>query len=58
MDRLGDLDHLGSALIRSEHATHQLEAHTDGHQCGYGGKDQPEPLGASQSELLVSPFRC
>src|SRR5690606_29647258 len=56
LDRLGDLDHLGRALIAREHPPHEEEADGDGEQRREGGADQDEPLTPAEGEVLVAAF--
>ena len=54
LDRLGDLDHGGGALVGGQHPPHEVEAGGDGDEAAHRGKHQPHPLGVVQVERLVA----
>jgi hypothetical protein len=57
LDGLGDLLHLGRALIGGQHALHEGEADEDGQQGGGDGEEQPGELSALEGEDLVAALR-
>ena len=56
LDRLGDLDHLGRALVGGEHALHEDEPDGEGEQRGERRADEDEPFTPSEGEFLVAAF--
>ncbi len=54
LDRECDLDHLRSALIRGEDASHQEEADADGDEGSQAGEGEDGPFTSEQLELLVA----
>ncbi len=56
LDRLRDLAHLGRALVRAEHPTHQEEPDPDAEKSRNESDNQPCLLGAVQDEALIAPF--
>ena len=57
LDRLGDLDHGRRALIGCEHATHQRQPDDESKDGRARREHEPEPLGATELEELVTTFR-
>ena len=56
LDRRGDLDHLGRALVGGQDALDEDEADGEGQQRGRAGEEQDGELAALQLELLVAPL--
>ncbi len=56
LDRLGDLDHLGGALVGGHDALGEDETDGDGQERGHAGEQQDELVTRVEGELLVSPF--